>query len=138
MVPTATIVPLLTHFVRWATTQERIVAVALIGSYAREQARPDSDIDLMVITVEPGYYRQAQHWPEELGWEVAQQHDKDYGLVWSRHLLLKDGREIEVCFGSPDWAATGPVDKGTRYVATRGFWILYDPSGLLNRLREAL
>jgi hypothetical protein len=35
------------------------------------------------------------------------------------------------------WAATDPVDPGTRRVVRDGMSILYDPGGLLERLAEA-
>jgi len=31
---------------QWACAEDKISALALVGSHARQQARPDSDIDL--------------------------------------------------------------------------------------------
>jgi UTP:GlnB (protein PII) uridylyltransferase len=35
---------------QWARAQKNILAVALVGSYARKTARPASDIDLVMLT----------------------------------------------------------------------------------------
>ena len=37
----------------WAAHQPTIAGVALVGSYARGEARPDSDIDLVLLCEEP-------------------------------------------------------------------------------------
>ena len=42
---------------QWARAQKNILAVALVGSYARKTARPESDIDLVMLTDEPTYFR---------------------------------------------------------------------------------
>ncbi len=35
---------------QWARTQPDIRALLLVGSWARDAARPDSDVDLVVLT----------------------------------------------------------------------------------------
>ena len=69
MIPASTIMPLLTFFVRWALTQEGVLAVALLGSYARDEARSDSDVDLLVLTSEPERFQSQTAWVDELPWE---------------------------------------------------------------------
>ncbi len=138
MIPTSSIVPLLTLFVRWAAGDERIAAVALVGSYVRGEARPDSDVDLVVITTHPEAFRE-ESWVarlplEKLDVRVTGWEDRRYGILWSRHLQLDSGLVVEVGFAPPEWAAINPCDEGTRRVIGDGCWILFDPSGLLNRL----
>ena len=36
-------------FCRWAAVQPYILAVALVGSYARNDATTDSDVDLIIL-----------------------------------------------------------------------------------------
>lgn len=48
------------------------------------------------------------------------------------------GTEIELSFGPPEWAALDPIDESTQQIVQNGFWILLDPTGLLNRLLQAL
>ncbi len=137
MVPTASIVPLLRSFVRWAAQQPQIIAVALVGSYAREAARADSDVDLVVLTTAPESFRQQTEWLEELDWQIARWNDEDYGLLWSRRLELDTGIEVEIGFTLPQWASTDPIDADSWQIVNDGCWILFDPGGLLHHLMQA-
>jgi len=143
MIPATSITPLLTRFVRWAVMRDPVLAVALLGSYARDEARPDSDVDLIVITSDPGRFRHQTQWVDDLPWkqlgiEVSSWADEDYGALWSRRLILSTGREVEVGFAAPSWAAIDPIDAGTKEVVQGGMRILLDPSGLLNQLLHAV
>jgi len=44
---------------------------------------------------------------------------------------------IEYNFSTPSWAAI-PVDAGTRRVVNDGMKILFDPTGILDTLRNAV
>jgi predicted nucleotidyltransferase len=46
----------LTEFAHWAATQETIHAVALVGSYARNNTTETSDVDLVILANEPAAY----------------------------------------------------------------------------------
>jgi predicted nucleotidyltransferase len=41
---------------RWASAQPDIRAIALVGSYARDAAAEDSDIDLVMLVDHPGKF----------------------------------------------------------------------------------
>jgi hypothetical protein len=41
---------------------------------------------------------------------------------------------FEFCFSEPDWAATDPIDPGTRQVLSGGCRILFDPEHLFGHL----
>jgi predicted nucleotidyltransferase len=43
-------------FLQWASVDEDMQGVALVGSYARGEAREDSDIDLVILTSQPQNY----------------------------------------------------------------------------------
>ena len=128
-----TILAKITH---WAARCHDIMAVALVGSYARGTARADSDIDLMFLTYKPSCFRQNTSWMEEinLGAKIDKWKDANYGEVWSRHVYLEDETEIEFSFGLPLWASVNPVDSGTFNVVNDGCRILYDSKGLLKKL----
>ncbi len=143
MIPVTSITPLLTCFVRWAVMHDQVLAVALLGSYARDEARPDSDVDLIVITSDPGHFRHQTQWVNDIPWkqmgiEVSFWADEDYGALWSRRLVLSTGGEVEVGFAAPSWAAIDHIDAGTHQVVHGGIRILLDPSGLLTRLLHAV
>ena len=121
----------------WARSRPDILGLALLGSWARGTARPDSDIDLLFVASEPQAYRYNDFWLTEISWPdayVAGWRDADYGVVWSRHVQLEPMREIEFSFCAPSWAATDPVDAGTANVVANGCRILLDKSRLLEKL----
>ena len=128
----------------WAETRSEILALALVGSYARGEAKPDSDIDLMVITSNTEFFRQNHDWMHEINWdincEILTFNDAQYGVVWSRHIYLSrlnnefNNIKVEIGFGLPTWASVNPIDSGTLAVVSRGCKILYDPQGILINL----
>jgi uncharacterized protein len=54
-----------------------------------------------------------------------------WGPLTERRLPLEGGLEVEVGLAEPAWAATDPVNLGTRRVVTDGLRILHDPDGWL-------
>lgn len=130
---------ILARVARWANKRSDISAVALVGSWARGAAHADSDIDLVLLTPDPLRFRQNDRWLSEIDWqaigsEPTTWRDADYDPVWSRHLQLADGTEIEFGFGPLTWASVDPIDPGTCQVIGDGCRILYDPQGLLQNL----
>jgi uncharacterized protein len=120
---------LIDRVTRWARTQPGIVGLLLVGSYARGAARPDSDVDFMILadstapdTTEFGAPIRIQAW----------------GPVTERRFRTPSGLEFELDFGGPDWAAVDPIDPGTRRVVSDGARILFDPTGILDRLVTSL
>ena len=52
----------------WAEEQHDIAGVATVGSWARHEPRMDSDLDLVVLTVDKERYQTATWWvPEAVG-----------------------------------------------------------------------
>jgi predicted nucleotidyltransferase len=130
---------ILAVIVAWAAQRGDLWAVALVGSWARGAARDDSDIDLVLLTLDPLWFRQNDDWLSQLNWHsigspIAEWQDADYGVVWSRHLRLVDGIKIELGFGPLAWASVDPIDAGTSRVISDGCRILYDPQNLLQNL----
>jgi uncharacterized protein len=134
---------LLKEVARWAICQPEIVAAALVGSWARGTARRDSDIDLMFLALNPSSFRQRKAWISDIQWtvinaEVSGWKDKDYGVVWSRHIYLNNQIQVEFGFGLPSWASLQPIDPGTFRVVNDGCKILYDPKDLLSKLIDKI
>jgi predicted nucleotidyltransferase len=128
---------LLERAVAWAADREDVVAVALVGSWAREAAQAGSDVDLVVLCDAPASYTEREDWIAGLAPGAELVRTGDWGGVVERRLRLPSGMEIEVGFGLPSWAEPSPVDPGTRRVVRDGVRALHDPHGLLEALVAA-
>jgi uncharacterized protein len=120
---------------RWAADRDDVLGLLLVGSYARDAAGPDSDIDLVVLTEETGRYAD-ETWADELNLgELTRV--QDWGPITERRFITGTGLEVEINIGSPDWANLDPVDPGTHRVVADGARVLHDPEGLLADLERA-
>ncbi len=128
---------LLARAASWSSARSDVVALALVGSWARGEARPDSDVDLVLLSERPADYTGASGWTGGLAPGAVLLRDGDWGAIRERRLLLPSGLELEVGVGRPSWAATEPVDPGTRRVVRDGLRPLHDPRGLLRALAAA-
>jgi len=128
----------------WSVRSNRVRAMALVGSWSREDRdHAEADADLVMVVDDPELFRTEAGWMGEIDWTSAglgpgRWSECDYGRVCSRHLTFDDGAEIEVSFVKPEWAATDPVDPVTRRVAGNGMRVVHDPDGLLGRLLAVL
>ena len=120
------------ELIRWSNGREEILAIGLVGSYARGNARPDSDVDLIILLADPQPYLQDTDWASAFGTVVKQQVE-DYGIVTSLRVWYSDGLEVEFGLTRPDWAAL-PLDKGTAQVIAGGMRILFEREALLSRV----
>src|SRR5512138_2680120 len=111
-------------FTAWATLQPDILGVAIVGSHARSDARPDSDLDLVIICKRSADYLADLSWTLHVG-EVREQKLEDYGKVTSVRVWYVDGLEVEYGITDEDWAAS-PLDDGTRRVIADGMVVLYE------------
>lgn len=114
----------------WAAGRVDIQAVALVGSYARDAAREDSDIDLVLLVDDPAQYLRNTAWTGQFG-AVERQQVEDYGKVTSLRVFYQDGPEVEFGLTTPDWAAL-PLDEGPRQVISDGMVALYEKKPLLS------
>ena len=113
----------------WAEDQVDIVSVALVGSYARGNARSESDVDFVFQCTRPERYLQDLAWISEFG--VAQSAAiEDWGIVQSIRVFYADGPEAEYGITSSEWV-TSPLDEGTIKVLRDGVVVLLDRDGCL-------
>jgi hypothetical protein len=120
---------------RWAGDRDDIVGLLLVGSCARNAARPDSDVDLVVLTRDTTRYADSA-WADELAiGELIR--TRTWGPITEQRFAAASGLEVEMDIGRPDWASVTPIDPGTRRVVTDGARILYDPTRILATLLRA-
>jgi hypothetical protein len=122
---------------RWTVDRPDLRAVALVGSWARDAPRSDSDVDLLLLTDYPAVYLDEERWADALG-ATAFVRTQQWGVVTERRVALASGLEIEVGVTSPAWALTSPLDAGTRQAVSDGLVVLHDPDRLLVTLLTAV
>jgi predicted nucleotidyltransferase len=119
------------EFSDWVSSQADIQAAALAGSYARNDATPESDIDFVLVTDNPAKYLDNVDWAEKFG-EIDRRQREDYGLVQSLRVWYGSGLEVEFGITDPRWTAV-PLDKGTREVMRGGIRVLFERREILSR-----
>lgn len=132
---TAEIDSVIARITAWVTNRTDVVGLLLVGSVARGTARPDSDVDLVLLTESIADYS-TPAWAADLnlGEPIRVQ---AWGVITEHRLRTPSGLEVEIGLGTPDWASTTPVDPGTHRVITDGSRILHDPHGILATLQKA-
>lgn len=123
--------------VRWAEDRPDLRGLAMVGSWARGAARMTSDVDLVVLTDSPRTYLENDDWLAAFGAVAVVRRQQ-----WGPHLTeiriqRASGLEVEIGITATAWAATEPVDPGTRRVVTDGVRVLHDPEQLLAALVRA-
>lgn len=121
---------------QWGEKQVDINAILLVGSYARNEANENSDIDLVIITGKPEKYLDDCSFAGTFG-EVDNIEKEDWGKLTSLRVWFHDGHEVEFGITTPDWISE-PLDPGTKEVLSRGKKVIFDRSGKLNKLLESL
>jgi len=127
----------------WAIDRNDIRAMAMLGSWVRGNPRPDSDLDLLLLTDLAPDYQRSETWLTEIdfqnaGFRLQSNATVVYGVVWSQHVHLLPSAEIELTFARCSWASTEPVDVGTRLIVKDAFQIVSDRDGILAKLVGAV
>lgn len=115
---------------RWSKRRRDIRAAALVGSYARMQANPTSDVDLVIITTHPQKYLTQNAWLNNFGAVIARRVE-EYGKLTSLRVWYENGLEIEYGFTTQEWVAA-PLEAGTKRVVEGGLRVLFEKENLLS------
>ncbi len=123
----------------WAARQEDIVGAAVVGSWARNHGRMESDVDLVILTHDKDRYLSDSSWVGAAAGGPAEiLRSEDWGPLTERRIALPSGLEIEFGFAPPTWALADPVEAGTARVMRGGCFPLVDPEGAFARLIAAV
>jgi uncharacterized protein len=125
------------HARDWAFSRPDVVGAAVVGSWARDTARADSDVDLVLLTHDPVTYTEHHEWLAALAPGGRLIRTRSWGVLVERRILLRSGLEIEMGVVRPSWAKTQPVDAGTKRAVRSGFRPILDPHGVLAALAAA-
>lgn len=125
------ITDLLQAVVKWAEGAPDVYGAALVGSYARGEAKPDSDVDLVILTLNPSALIAEPDWINAFGSPRSLQVE-DWGRLTSLRVWYREDLEVEFGITSLEWARV-PLDEGSRRVIQDGMRILLDKTGLLEQ-----
>jgi predicted nucleotidyltransferase len=117
----------------WSTKQPEIQGVAIVGSWARGTARPDSDIDVIMITTKPEKLLEHQEWLSQFG-TAERIVREDWGLVQSLRVFYVDGKEVEFGITTSAWTSEEEIGQGTGRVINDGVHVVFDPHSTLQEL----
>ncbi len=112
----------------WWRACPGVRAAALVGSHARGEARPDSDIDLVLLCQTPLDYLEDTSWVRRFGEPDAMRRET-WGDVESLRVWYPNF-EVEFGLTSLAWASD-PSDAGVQQVIQQGIRILHDEDGVL-------
>ena len=120
----------------WAASRRLVCAVAVVGSWSRGDADMESDVDIVILSDDPGLLIQTDGWWSFLA-DAEPICTRVWGIVVERRFGLASGLEIELDVAPRTWARI-PLDEGTRTVLSNGARPLFDPEGLLQRAIASL
>jgi uncharacterized protein len=123
--------------VDFAEARDDVRAVALVGSHAHGVARPDSDVDVVVLTTNPDTYVDDRDWIKALP-GASLLATQRWGALTELRLVLASGTEVDFGVARPSWPSTSPVDPGTAHVVREGLVAIHDPDGLLAHVLAAV
>ena len=123
---------LIKKFADWAQRDDRVIAAGICGSHARGEARPDSDIDFCILTINSDSLLKDRSWITGFGSDARVAGAvEDYNLVQSIRVFYGE-TEAEFGVTNQAWVEL-PIDHETAAVMNDGLRILYDPAGRLER-----
>ena len=121
--------------VEWWKQQPEAIAAALVGSYARREARSDSDIDLILLSRNPDFLLEDTSWVRQFG-SPSSVSSENWGDVTSVRVRYPDC-EVEFGLAAAAWASD-PADPGVGRVVRQGIRILHDPDRILGARVERI
>ena len=108
----------------WAETRPDVLGVALVGSYARQTATAESDVDLVIVCASPPALIDNVGWIRAFGMPQRTARE-DWGRVISLRVWYAGGLEVEFGIADRGWASL-PLDPGTRRVLEDGCIVIFD------------
>lgn len=135
---------LLDRFVAWASDQNEIRSIVLIGSRARQDHPADeaSDMDLIIFTPDPQHYLSSIDWIRQIdSFCLTFLEPTANGRFMERRVLFEGGYDIDFVF-LPEQAIRQELQTGLSPEITlalsRGTRVLLDRDGLAEELLAAL
>jgi aminoglycoside 6-adenylyltransferase len=126
---------LLKQVIGWAQSQAGIRAAALVGSAARQDHPADewSDLDLVLVAVDPRAYLGSTAWLAEFGevWFSYQEFHCEGQEACERRVLFAGGQDVDFMVYSIESARQRFAGTFVPEMAARGLRVLLDKDGIL-------
>ena len=128
---------LLQEFKDWAEVQKHIQGAAVVGSFARGDFHLNSDVDLVIISMNKE--KTIQCILSEFMPDAIDDHRlEDWGpFLASLRIFYDNGLEVEYGVATNAWVMQ-PLDQGTKNVAEKGFKILLDKEAVFSSVIKHL
>ena len=120
----------------WAAARPDVHGLALVGSYSRGKATPDSDVDLLFLVEDVDRFLSDMRWTQSLG-DPTRMEAEAWGDVRSIRIWYRDGLEVEFSVAWKTWAGL-PLDPGSAQILRDGIVALLDPRGILKAAEQCL
>jgi predicted nucleotidyltransferase len=124
---------LLRELAAWADNRPEIRAIVLVGSQAKGTARPESDVDLVILSERPHELLNDLTWTKQFGTAVREEIEH-WGRLDSVRVWYDSGLEVEFGVATGEWASI--PDEGTLAVLNDGFRVLHDRDALFARFKR--
>ena len=121
------------QLIRFGSSNKDILAIFLVGSYARGANRIDSDIDIVIVTSEQNKYIDDTAWIDGFG-KIKHVDTEYYGWVTALRVFY-DNYEIEFDIAPVKWIYV-PLDAGTRRTLSDGYKIIYEKLNILKEIKK--
>jgi predicted nucleotidyltransferase len=120
----------------WAAARPDVHGLALVGSYTRGKATPESDVDLLFLVEDVEHFLRDMRWTQSLG-DPTRMETEAWGNLSSVRIWYQDGLEVEFSVARKGWAGL-PLDPGSARVLREGIVALLDPHGILRAAEQSL
>lgn len=124
---------LLEELKEYANNKSYIESVLIVGSYARQTNKEDSDLDIMIITSEKSMMIKNQDFIQKFG-DVLSSQIEYYGACTSIRVWYEDKKEVEFGIVEPSWIED-PLDQGTHRVLSDGYKVLIDKKDYFKNIK---
>lgn len=108
----------------WAFGNQGILAIGLVGSYARGEETAGSDVDLVLIADDRSQLLDDVSWISRFG-VLESAIPEHYGVVRSLRCRSHEGVELELGITAEEWC-TPPIDPETSSVIGDGMRVIFD------------
>lgn len=123
----------------WSERHPDIKGIAVVGPWARREARMDSHLDLVVLTLDKRYYAPSDYWIcQALPSPCVITGAQTWGFLTELEVRLPSGLVIDFGFVPPSVASINPFNPTMVRLVATGCIPLVDPEGMIERLIESV